>query len=83
MDNIYKTQEEIDILKTTLEMFNILYSIIGKHICMHLFNNEDLEMIEKFLLTNHYTWIMIPNNDNPFLPESRYYIQIDYYIKEE
>ena len=84
IDNIYKTQNEINILLTTLELFNINYSkVVNRYICMHIYTDEDLEMIEKFLSMNNYIWTMMSDNNNPFLQMSIYYIQINYYTKEE
>ena len=78
-----KTQNEINILLTTLELFNIDYSkVVDRYIYIHIYTDEDLEMIKKFLSMNNYIYAAVPEN-NIFIPKSRYFIEIDYYIKEE
>ena len=77
MDNIFKTQEEIDILKTTLEMFNFKYRKVDiGYIYIDLNNRKDLEIISDFLNMNNFVW----STQLDYRPSLKFGMQLQYIV---
>ena len=56
MDNIFKTQEEINILLTTLKMFNFSYVQVKQHgvYYLYIYSKDFSENLKIFLNMNNY-----------------------------